>query len=105
MPWLAVKDTRISVRSLASFCARSEGSLRAGIRPYPVCRDPTATMGLNAGCDARCSVGVFPQTTLAITRSALEGNAQEAARLCGELAPLWEMFGRYGSLRVTRLPP
>lgn len=64
--------------------------------------DASAATGLLAGCDAWYSVmaGVFPRVPLAITRAAQAGNAQEAQRLSDRLAPLWALFGQYGSLRV-----
>lgn len=65
--------------------------------------DASAAAGLNAGCDAWYSViaGLFPQFCMAITRAAQAGNASEASRLSDQLAPLWALFQKYGSLRVT----
>lgn len=64
--------------------------------------DASAATGLLAGCNAWYSViaGLFPQVSVAITRAAQAGNAQEAKRLSDRLAPLWELFSQYGSLRV-----
>lgn len=65
--------------------------------------DMYAATGLNAGCEIWYSVigGLFPETALAITRAAREGNQQEAIRLSEQLAPLWALFRQYGgSLRV-----
>ncbi len=65
--------------------------------------DMYASTGLNAGCEIWYSVigGLFPETALAITRAAREGNQQEAIRLSEQLAPLWALFRQYGgSLRV-----
>ena len=44
---------------------------------------------------------MFPKTALAISRAAQVGNADEAARLSGQLEPLWAMFSQHGSLRVV----
>lgn len=65
--------------------------------------DRFAATGLNAGCEAWYSVigGLFPRTALAITRAAQSGNAGEATRLSRQLEPLWDLFGRHGSLRVV----
>ncbi|QEI06630.1 dihydrodipicolinate synthase family protein [Pigmentiphaga aceris] len=66
--------------------------------------DAFGATGLNAGCDAWYSVigGLFPKTTLAITRAAQAGNAAEATRLSERLKPLWTLFAQYGgSLRVV----
>ena len=65
--------------------------------------DALAATGLNAGCEAWYSVigGLFPQTALAIMREAQSGNIRETMRLSDQLAPLWELFLQYGSLRVT----
>lgn len=57
--------------------------------------------GLNAGCEAWYSVigGLFPQTTLAISRAA---SKEEATRLSERLRPYWDLIARHGgSLRVT----
>ena len=65
--------------------------------------DALAATGLNAGCEAWYSVigGLFPQTALAIMREAQSGNIRETMLLSDQLAPLWELFLQYGSLRVT----
>ena len=66
--------------------------------------DAFGALGLNAGCEAWYSVigGFFPKTTLAITRAAQAGNAQEATRLSQRLQPLWALFAQHGgSLRVV----
>ena len=66
--------------------------------------DAFGALGLNAGCEAWYSVigGIFPKTTLAITRAAQAGNAQEATRLSQRLQPLWALFAQHGgSLRVV----
>ncbi|MHA1057332.1 dihydrodipicolinate synthase family protein [Enterobacter mori] len=57
--------------------------------------DWRAASALQAGFDVWYSVlaGLFPQAALAIARS---GNNAESERL----EPLWELFRRYGSLRV-----
>ncbi|WP_299313195.1 dihydrodipicolinate synthase family protein [uncultured Halomonas sp.] len=66
--------------------------------------DPMAAIGLNAGCDAWHSVigGLFPETALAITRTAQAGRAEEALRLSQRLESLWALFRQHGgSLRVV----
>ncbi|MCE0463384.1 dihydrodipicolinate synthase family protein [Pseudomonas uvaldensis] len=63
-----------------------------------------AAVGMNAGCEAWYSVigGLFPNTALAITRAALSGDANEAARLSERLKPLWALFRQFGgSFRVV----
>lgn len=64
--------------------------------------DASGATGLIAGCEAWYSAlaGTFPRIPLAITRAAQAGNAPEAQRLSDQLAPLWALFGQYGSLRV-----
>ncbi|WP_328541164.1 dihydrodipicolinate synthase family protein [Streptomyces sp. NBC_00371] len=64
--------------------------------------DWAAANGLNAGCEAWYSVagGLFPTAALAITRAAQAGNTAEATVLSERLEPLWQLFRRYGSLRV-----
>ncbi|MEJ5152193.1 dihydrodipicolinate synthase family protein [Comamonas sp. MYb396] len=64
--------------------------------------DALGAKGLVAGCDAWYSVigGLWPQTTLAITRAALAGQAEQALELSERLAPLWSWFQQKGgSLR------
>ena len=64
--------------------------------------DALGAKGLVAGCDAWYSVigGLWPQTTLAITRAALAGHAEQALELSHRLAPLWSWFHQKGgSLR------
>ncbi|WP_413790866.1 MULTISPECIES: dihydrodipicolinate synthase family protein [unclassified Pseudomonas] len=66
--------------------------------------DVFAAVGMNAGCEAWYSVigGLFPKTALAITRAALSGDANEAARLSERLKPLWALFRQFGgSFRVV----
>ncbi|MEV4643258.1 dihydrodipicolinate synthase family protein [Saccharopolyspora sp. NPDC049357] len=65
--------------------------------------DPLAATGLNAGCHTWYSVvaGTLPEPALAITRAAEAGDAASAAAESQRLQPLWELFGRHGSLRVV----
>lgn len=65
--------------------------------------DQLAAGGLNAGADAWFSVlgGLLPDTCLAITRAAANGDSEEVAALSDRLEPLWELFRRHGSLRVV----
>ncbi|GLK79122.1 dihydrodipicolinate synthase family protein [Methylopila turkensis] len=55
-----------------------------------------------AGADAFYSVlgGMLPQPALALVRAAQAGDAEEARRIDATLAPLWDAFKVYGSLRV-----
>ncbi len=64
--------------------------------------DGFAATGLLAGCDGWYSVlgGLFPQTALAITRAALQGDPQVALRRSAQLQPIWQLFAQHGSLRV-----
>lgn len=64
--------------------------------------DQFAAGGLNAGADVWFSVigGLLPEECLAITRAAGH-DAARAVELSRRMAPLWRLFGQYGSLRVT----
>lgn len=65
--------------------------------------DPVAARALNAGCEAWYSVlgGLFPDTAMAITQAAREGNTAEAEALSARLDPLWQLYRDHGgSLRV-----
>ncbi|SEP46959.1 dihydrodipicolinate synthase family protein [Amycolatopsis saalfeldensis] len=65
--------------------------------------DAAAAGGLLAGADLWYSVlaGVWPEPCLALARAAKRGDADEARRLSDELAAVWTLFARYGSLRVV----
>lgn len=65
--------------------------------------DAFAAAGLAAGCDAWYSVigGTLPETALAIARASRAGDRDEASRPSERLQPLWDLFARHGSLRVT----
>jgi 4-hydroxy-tetrahydrodipicolinate synthase len=64
--------------------------------------DAHAAVGLTAGCDAWYSVlgGTLPAPALTITRAAATGQSAVALAESARLAPLWTLFGRFGSLRV-----
>lgn len=65
--------------------------------------DWNAVEALLAGGEAWYSVfaGLFPRSALAITRAVEVGDAAEARRLNARLAPLWELFRTFSSLRVA----
>ncbi|GAA1485356.1 dihydrodipicolinate synthase family protein [Brachybacterium fresconis] len=64
--------------------------------------DGFAATGLLAGCDAWFSVlgGTLPHAMAEIARPALAGDDAALAE-SERLAPLWELFSEFGSLRVT----
>jgi 4-hydroxy-tetrahydrodipicolinate synthase len=65
--------------------------------------DAHAAEALIAGGDVWHSVvaGLFPEPALAICRAAQAGDADEARRLNARLAPLWDLFTQFSSLRVV----
>lgn len=65
--------------------------------------DGAAANGLLAGCDAWYSAiaGILPDQCLAITRAAMSGDAERARLLSLAMEPLWTLFARHGSFRVT----
>ncbi|SDS89357.1 4-hydroxy-tetrahydrodipicolinate synthase [Brevibacterium sandarakinum] len=66
--------------------------------------DALGAAGLNAGCDAWYTAvgGTLPAPMLAITRAAVNGEAERASELSADLQPLWDLFAEFGgSLRVT----
>jgi len=89
--------------------AEAEARLRAIRAVVPahvtigISGDATAAAGLAAGCDAWYSVigGTLPGPALRITRAAQDGRAAEAAAESARLAPLWQLFAEFGSLRVV----
>lgn len=64
--------------------------------------DWLATETMIAGAEAWYSVlgGLFPEICLKIVGAAQQGHADEARRLDAGLAPIWNLFQRYSSLRV-----
>ena len=65
--------------------------------------DAAAASGLAAGCDLWYSViaGTLPEPALALTRAVRAGDAAGARAQSERLRPLWDLFARHGSLRVT----
>jgi 4-hydroxy-tetrahydrodipicolinate synthase len=65
--------------------------------------DAAGARGLLAGCDAWYSVigGTLPAATLAISRPAAAGDVAAALAASQRLAPVWDLFAEFGSLRVT----
>lgn len=56
-----------------------------------------------AGANTWYSVlgGLFPQACLGLVRAAQRGDVAEARRLDGTLAPIWDLFQQFSSLRVV----
>lgn len=67
-----------------------------------VAGDAFATTGLLAGCDAWYSVvgGTLPQIAQEVLRAARTGEVPRAEAASQRLAPLWELFAEFGSIRV-----
>ncbi|MDO4239025.1 dihydrodipicolinate synthase family protein [Micrococcus sp.] len=65
--------------------------------------DAGGAAGLIAGCDTWYSViaGTLPEPALRITHAVREGRHEDALAESERLAPLWDLFARHGSLRVT----
>ncbi|WP_313810364.1 dihydrodipicolinate synthase family protein [Glutamicibacter sp.] len=69
-----------------------------------VSQDALAAAGLLAGCDGWYSVigGILPHLALHLTRLAQSGQQAAALAESERLAPLWELFARFGgSIRVV----
>lgn len=65
--------------------------------------DAIASDALLGGADVWYSViaGTLPEPAVALTRAAQRGDRAAADMINVRLAPLWELFGRYGSYRVV----
>lgn len=65
--------------------------------------DAFAGDALLGGADVWYSVigGTLPESAVALTRAAQRGDRAEADAIAAPLAPLWELFARYGSYRVA----
>ncbi|MDA3647817.1 dihydrodipicolinate synthase family protein [Saccharopolyspora indica] len=94
----AVKIPGIPEEQAPTRVAALRSALPEGVA-LGVSGDQFAAGGLNAGADVWFSVigGLLPEECLAITRA----DADRAVELSQRMTPLWELFGRYGSLRVT----
>lgn len=65
--------------------------------------DAFGAAGLIAGCDAWYTAvgGTLPEPVLTITRAVQQGRADDALHESERLAPLWDLFARFGgSIRV-----
>ena len=62
-----------------------------------------AVEAMIAGADTWYGVlgGLFPEVCLNIVRAARQGDAAEARRLNTALAPVWDLFRKFSSLRVV----
>lgn len=65
--------------------------------------DWSTTDAMVAGADVWHSVlgGIFPEICLRLTAAAQSGNLNEARRLGTVLAPLWELFREFSSVRTV----
>jgi 4-hydroxy-tetrahydrodipicolinate synthase len=65
--------------------------------------DWNATEAMIAGADTWYSVlgGILPEVCMKIVRAARQGDAAEARRIDATLAPLWDLFRQFSSLRVV----
>jgi 4-hydroxy-tetrahydrodipicolinate synthase len=65
--------------------------------------DWNAAGAMIAGADTWYSVlgGILPEPCLEIVRAAQRGDAEQARRIDATLAPFWDLFRRYSSLRVV----
>ncbi len=91
-------DPQAAAERVAALHALLPGHVSVGISG-----DAAAARGLNAGCGIWYSViaGTLPHPALDITRAARSGDGQAALAHSARLQPLWDLFTRYGSLRVT----
>lgn len=65
--------------------------------------DASAATALGVGCTTWYSAlaGTLPGPALTITRAAEAGDTAAAVAASLRLQPLWDLFARFGSLRVT----
>ena len=89
----------------ATGLAEDLASLRAGLPEgfaIGYSGDWGCAEALLEGADAWFSVlgGLLPEMALELTRAARAGEEDEVARIEAALAPLWELFKEFGSLRV-----
>ncbi|WP_190818005.1 dihydrodipicolinate synthase family protein [Saccharopolyspora pogona] len=98
----AVKIPGIPAEQAPERIASLRGSLPDGVA-LGVSGDQFAAAGLNGGADLWFSVigGLLPELCLSITRAAANGDPDRATALSDRLQPLWNLFRRHSSLRVT----
>jgi 4-hydroxy-tetrahydrodipicolinate synthase len=82
------------------------GELRAVLPPghgISVSGDPAAALGLTVGCDGWCSMvaGVLPEPARELVEAARSGDADRLRAADDRLAPVWDLYRRFGSLRTV----
>ncbi|MDR7038849.1 4-hydroxy-tetrahydrodipicolinate synthase [Methylobacterium sp. BE186] len=98
---VALKSPAPDTQAAGDYLAAWRGVVPNGFS-LGVSGDWNSVEALIAGADAWFCVmaGLFPRTGLRIVRAVRDGNAAEARRLNATLAPLWDLFKAYSSLRV-----
>ncbi|ESQ79009.1 dihydrodipicolinate synthase family protein [Asticcacaulis sp. YBE204] len=98
---VAIKNPGFERAALEQHLAEQRGYIPEGFS-IGYSGDWFCTEAMIAGADVWYSVlaGVFPDICRRIVTAARAGDAVEARRLDAELAPLWALFRRSGSLRA-----
>ncbi|GLQ12119.1 dihydrodipicolinate synthase family protein [Devosia yakushimensis] len=99
---VAIKNAAGETHEALAQLSRQRRALPAGFA-IGYSGDKRSIEPLIAGADTWYSVigGTLPSVGLAMTRAAQGGNADQARRLSGELAPVWNLFKKYSSMRVV----
>jgi len=99
---VAVKSPAMAREETLAHLALLRGSVKEGLS-LGYAADWNSVEAMIGGADAWYSVlgGVCPAVCVAMVRAAQRGDAAEARRLNASLAPLWELFKQYSSLRVA----
>ena len=99
---VAIKNPGWEAADAPRLLAGQRAALRQGFS-IGCSGDWMAAQTLLAGADTWHSVlgGLFPRICLQLTRAAQRGDAAELSRLDAMLEPVWDLFRRYSSLRVT----
>jgi 4-hydroxy-tetrahydrodipicolinate synthase len=99
---VAVKNPAPPADQIGAHLADLRGRVPAGFS-LGYSADANCAEAMLAGADAWHSVlgGIFPTTTLALSRAAQAGDAAETRQLNARLAPVWQLFRDLTGLRLA----
>ncbi|MFI9503896.1 dihydrodipicolinate synthase family protein [Nocardia sp. NPDC052566] len=98
----AVKTPGVSAELAPARIAELRGALPDDVA-IGFSLDEFGVGGVIAGADVWLSVigGLLPEECVTITRALANGDNERATALSARMAPWWDLFRRYGSLRVV----
>ncbi|MQW87691.1 dihydrodipicolinate synthase family protein [Sinorhizobium saheli] len=99
---VAIKNPTEKAEEIASHLGQQRSATPKGFS-IGYSGDWNAAQAMICGADTWYSVlaGILPDVCLRIVRAAQNGDAEEALRIDASLAPIWELFKRFSSLRTV----